>query len=83
MLPIRSVPGRLDSLRVLVIQAIGEATTVIASRTCCSVAIAGVRYPSTGRQGQTTGVNGTGKRPEKGQDQSRNRFLTPLIPPAD
>ena len=50
MLPSRSVPGRLDSQRVRVIQAIGEATTVIANQASCSVAIACVRNPSTGRQ---------------------------------
>jgi hypothetical protein len=43
MLPSRSVPRRLDSLRVMVTQAIGEATTVIANQAWCSVAIAGVR----------------------------------------
>jgi hypothetical protein len=58
----------LDSLRVIVIQAIGEATTVIASRRWCSVAIADVRDRSTGRkvadhgcQRDRKGLGGTGK----------------------
>ena len=55
----------MDSLRVMVIQAIGEATTVIANQTWCSVAMAGVRNPSTGRQvadhGVSTGPEKAGK----------------------
>ncbi len=53
---------------MIVIQAIGEATTVIASRRWCSVAIADVRNPSTGRQvaddgcqRDRKGLGGTGK----------------------
>jgi hypothetical protein len=64
MLPSKSAPGSLDSLRAIVIQVIGEAT-VIANQTWCSVAMAGVRNPSAGHQvadhGVSTGREKAGK----------------------
>ena len=81
MLPRRSVPGRLDSLRVIVIPAIGEETTVIASRTWCSVAIADVRNPFTGRQvadhGVSTGPEKAGKELRPKSESDSDRFDPP------